>query len=403
MNVFVARQPILDQRGHLFAYELLFRESMDNFFKFQDGDLATSSVTSSSFFLMDINQITMGKPAFINFTSNLLKQGMATLLPRDSVVIEILENVDPDLEIIAACKELKELGYKLALDDFVFRKEYRPLIELADIIKVDFQCTDIVERLALIQSLNKPKVRFLAEKVETFEEFEEAKSIGYSLFQGYYFSRPCVVQGKDIPASKINYLKLLQEISRPDIEIEALEHIIKRDISLTYKLLKFINSSAFGFKSKISSIRQVLTLLGQREFKKWVSVVVLGSISEGKPDALAVQSYVRATFAELLAPKAGLGAQASSIFLMGLFSLIDACLDRPLPDILKELPIEDSIKNALLGYPNIYRDLLELITDYEQGNWKQVSRHALKLRIDEECIPPYYVKALEGANSFMTN
>lgn len=403
MNVFVARQPILDQRGHLFAYELLFRESMDNFFRSQDGDLATSSVISSSFFLMDINQITMGKPAFINFTSNLLKQGMATLLPRDSVVIEILEDVAPDLEIIAACKELKELGYKLALDDFVFREEYRPLIELADIIKIDFQCTDIAERLAIIQRLNKPKVSFLAEKVETLEEFEKAKSIGYGLFQGYYFSRPSIVQGKDIPASKVNYLNLLQEISRPDLEIEALEHIIKRDISLTYKLLKFINSSVFGFKSKISSIRQALTLLGPREFKKWVSVVVLGSISEGKPDALAVQSYVRATFAELLAPKARLGAQASNLFMMGLFSLIDACLDRPLPEILKELPIEDSVKSALLGYPNIYRDLLELIIDYEQGNWKQVSRHALKLHLEEECIPPCYVKALEGANSFLNN
>jgi EAL and modified HD-GYP domain-containing signal transduction protein len=266
---------------------------------------------------------------------------------------------------------------------------------------VDFQSTDVAERLAIIQRLTKYKVKFLAEKVETLEEFEGAKDIGYGLFQGYYFSRPNVVKGKSISTSKVNYLKLLQEINKPDIQIAAIDQIIKRDVSLTYKLMKFINSSAFGFKSKISSIRQALTLLGLREFKKWVSVVVLGSISEGKPDALVIQSYVRAILAEDLAPKVGLGDKSSNLFLMGLFSLIDACLDRPLPEILKELPIEDEIKRALLGYPNIYRDLLYLIINYEEGNWELVSQYSLNLKINEECIPQYYLKALEAANGLL--
>lgn len=401
MDVFVARQPILDPLGHIIAYELLFRESMDNYFRNTDGDLATSSVISSSFFLMDINKLTMGKPAFINFTAKLLKEDMVTLLPKHQVVIEILENVEPDPEILVACKQLKANGYQLALDDFVFRPEYRSLIELADIIKVDFQATTGLELKALIQRLKGLKIRFLAEKVETLNEYEKAKEYGYGLFQGFFFSRPNIVQGKDISSNKLNYLRLLQQVNSPHIEIDELDKIIKADISLTYKLLKFINSSAFGFKAQISSIKQALVLLGLNEVKKWASVIVMGNITHGKPDALAIQSYVRASFAEKLAPKVGLAGMGSNAFLLGLFSLIDACLDRPLPEILEELPIEVAVKNALLGQPNGYLYLLDLIIAYEKGDWPVVNRLINKFSIEEECVPQYYLKALQEANEFI--
>lgn len=398
MDVFVARQPILDSQGHIHAYELLFRESMDNYFKSGDGDLATSSLISSSFFLMDFNKLTMGKPAFINFTANLLREGMATLLPKNQVVIEILEDVDPDPEVVAACKSLKEKGYQIALDDFVFRPDYRALIELADIIKVDFRATQSYELQALIKRLNELNIRFLAEKVETLEEYEKAKDFGYGLFQGYFFSKPNIVQGKDISSNKLNYLRLLQQVNSQDVDIDKLEKVIRADISLTYKLLKFINSSAFGLNSQISSIKQALTLLGPKEVKKWASVIVMGKITDGKPDALAIQSYVRASFAEKLSAKVGLGSMDSNAFLLGLFSLIDACLDRPLAEILQELPIEVPVKNALLGQPNGYRYLLELIIAYEQGNWSVVNRLLNKFSIKEECVPQYYLQALQEAH-----
>ncbi|MGE4273506.1 MAG: EAL and HDOD domain-containing protein [Desulfitobacterium sp.] len=398
MDVFVARQPILNPQGKVFAYELLFREGMDNYFKNANGDLATSSVISSSFFLMDINRLTMGKPAFINFTANLLKEGMATLLPKNQVVIEILETVDPDPEIIAACKHLKAQGYQLALDDFIFRPDYRSLIELANIIKVDFQATERMELQALIRRLRELNIQFLAEKVETLEEYEVARTIGYGLFQGYFFSKPSIVQSKDISSSKMNYLRLLQRVHSPFLEVEELERIIKGDVSLTYKLLKFINSSAFGFQSKISSIKQALVLLGPKEVKKWASIIVMGNITDGKPDALAIQSYVRASFSEKLASTVGLIGQGSNAFLLGLFSLIDACLDRPLPEILKDLPIEESVKNALLGRPSRFRNLLDFIIAYEQGNWPVVNRFISEFKIDEEFVPQYYLKALQEAS-----
>ncbi len=398
MDVFVARQPILDSQGQIYAYELLFRESMDNSFKKSDGDLATSSLISSSFFLMDFNKLTMGKPAFINFTANLLKKGMATLLPKEQVVIEVLEDVEPDLEIIEACKVLRDQGYQIALDDFVFRPDYFPLIELADIIKVDLQANRGYEQQAIVKRLGEQKIVFLAEKVETIQEYEKAKEFGYSLFQGYFFSRPNIVQSKEISSSKLNYLRLLQQVNSNDIEIEELEKIIKSDISLTYKLLRLINSSAVGLKNQISSVRQALVLLGLSEIKKWASVIVMGSLTDEKPDALAIQSYVRASFAEKLAPNVGLVGMGSNAYLMGLLSLIDACLDRPLPEILEELPIESSVKNALLGQPNGYRYLLDLVIAYEQGDWPVVNRLIKKFNIQEERAPKYYLQALQEAH-----
>ena len=401
MDVFVARQPILNSHGNIHAYELLFRESMENYFPNKHGDVATSSLIANSFFLMDFNKLTMGKPAFINFTANLLKADMATLLPKDMVVIEILEDVEPEPEIVAACKNLKEKGYQIALDDFVFRPDYHSLVELADIIKVDLRAAASKDLKNFSKHYKKNNICFLAEKVETMDEYEEAKKLGYGLFQGYFFSKPNIVQGKQFSSNKLNHLRLLQQVVSFETDLEEIEKIIKSDVSLTYKLLKFINSSAFGFKSQITSIKQALILLGLNEIKKWACVIVMGSISEDKPDALTIQSYVRARFAEKLAPKMGLHGKGASVFLLGLLSLIDACLDRPLEEILQELPIDVQVKNALLGQPNGYRYVLDLIIAYEQGNWPVVNRLMRKFNIEEECVPRFYSQALQEANELI--
>lgn len=401
MNVFVARQPIFDRRGKLFAYELLFREGINNYFNSVDGDQATGRLISNSFFAMGLEQITGGKKAYVNFTSNLLKKDLATLLPRDSVVIEILESVEPDIEIIEACKRLKKSGYILALDDFVLTPAILPLIKYADIIKVDFLATGPAERKNLIQQFG-GEVKFLAEKVETIEDYQQALNLGYQYFQGYYFSKPVIIQGKDIPLSKMNSLRLLKEVHRQGFNVDHLEQIIKRDVSLSYKLLKFINSSAFGFKSKISSIRQALTLLGPQELKKWVSLMILGHIGEEKPHELIVQSYVRATFAEAIAQEISLGSKASDAFLMGLFSLIDAVLDWPLEKVCMELPFSEDIKQALQGKQNLYGDILDLIVCYEKGGWVDLSILAKKLNLTQAKIPFLYIQSLEKANRFLS-
>lgn len=369
MNVFVARQPILDRGGRLFGYELLFREGIDNYFNSIDGDQATGRLISSSFYATGIKQITGGKKAFINFTSNLIKNDIATLLPKESIVIEILETVNPDAEIIEACKRLKKAGYVLALDDFVLTPSIIPLLQYVDIIKVDFLATRPEHRRILVEQLS-GKIKFLAEKVETLENYEEAFKLGYQYFQGYYFSKPVIIESKNILPSRMNSLRLLRQVYRRGFDVEYLEQILKRDVSLSFQLFKFINSSFFGFKSKISSIRQALALIGPIELRKWVSLMIIGNISEGKPQELIVQTYIRATFSEAIAQEIGMGEKSSEAFLMGLFSLIDAVLDQPLQEICNELPLSDDIIQALQGTPNRYETILELSICYEKGDWQ---------------------------------
>jgi len=396
----VARQPIFNRKEKIFAYELLFRKGDDNFCNSVDGDRETADVISNSFLTIGIDILTGGKRGFINFTANLLKNEIAYSLPKEYLAIEILEDVEPDQEIILACTQLKEAGYLLVLDDFVFEPKFWPLIDLVDIIKVDFLATDVQERRNIVQRVGSRKIKFLAEKVETREDYAEALEIGYCYFQGYYFCKPVVISGKSIPIFKLNYLRLMKEINNPEVDFEKINTFIKGDVSLSYSLLKFINSSVFGFKTKIDSIKHALVLLGLSEVRKWASIIVLQNIGEDKPDELIVNSVVRATFAEALARKTVFKEQASNIFLMGMFSLIDAFLDRPLADVLSELPLTNEIKRALFGENNQIRVFLDLILAYEKADWVNFSVYAHKLNIDESEVPNLYLQALIAANQF---
>ncbi|MFZ3132087.1 MAG: HDOD domain-containing protein [Desulfosporosinus sp.] len=400
MDTFVARQPILDRKERIFAYELLFRQENQNRYYSVDGDSATGDVISNSFITIGMDTLTGGKRGFINFTANLLRNKIAYSLPKEYLAIEILENVEPDQDIILTCKQLKEAGYLIVLDDFVFEAKFWPLIDLADIIKVDFLSTDVHERRNIMQRVGSRKIKFLAEKVETRDVFEQAVQMGYYYFQGYYFCKPIIISGKSIPLFKLNRLRLMEEINNPEVDLNKVTDLIKGDVSLTYNLLKFINSSVFGFKTKINSIKQAVVLLGLSEVRKWASIIVLQNIGEGKPHELIVNCVVRACFGEALARKTAFKGQASDIFLMGMFSLIDAFLDRPLADVLAELPLATEIKRALLGEDNQISAFLNLILAYEKADWVNFSVLAQKVNIDESEVPTLYLQALTSANQF---
>jgi len=402
MEIFVARQPIFDSKEKIFAYELLFRQGNHNFYNSLDGDQATVDVISNSFLTIGMDTLTGGKRGFINFTANLLKNKIAYSLPKELLGIEILENVEPDQDIILACKKLKEAGYLLVLDDFVFEPKFWPLIDLADIIKVDFLSTDAHERKSILQRVGSRKIKFLAEKVETRDDFVQALQLGYCYFQGYYFCKPIIISGKSIPLFKLNYLRLMEELNNPQVDFEKINALIKGDVSLSYNLLKFINSSVFGLKTKINSIKQALVLLGLSEVRKWASIIVLQTLGEDKPDELVVNSVVRATFGEAIARKTVFKEHAPNIFLMGMFSLIDAFLDRSLADILAELPLTNETKRALLGEDNQIRAFLDLILAYEKADWINFSVYAQKVHIDESEVPALYLQALTSANQFMS-
>lgn len=399
MEFFVARQPIFDKKQNVYAYELLYRVSTENnYYESDDGDRATSEVVANSFLLIGIEALTGGKRAFINFTQNLLKNEVPAILPQKLIAVEILEDVESSEEIISCCKKLKKMGYMLVLDDFVCNKSCEPFLDVVDIVKVDFLNTPFDKREKIVKRCSKLNVKLLAEKVETREDFEHALKLGYSLFQGYFFSKPVILSGRDLPAYKLNYLHVLKEVSAIKPDLDKIENFIRQDVSLSYKLLKYINSAAYGFVNRIKSIRHALTLLGISEIKKWISLVTLTAIAEDKPGELVKLSVARARFCELLAPKSHMDDMASEMFLMGLFSAIDALIDKPLAEIIDDLPIWTDIKEALLGKQGRCRDLLDLIISYEKGDWDCFIELAEKMNLDMAEIPDIFLQAIKWAD-----
>lgn len=395
MDVFLARQPILDRFNKLFAYELLFRDSEKNMYQGKDGDKATIDVIKNTFTNIGIDKVTGDKKAFINFTENILKSDIFAVLPPKSVIIEILEDIEPTEEIVELCKRLKGLGYIIALDDFVYSDKYRELLEVIDIIKVDFKITKGYERREVIKRVNSARIKFLAEKVETIEDFNEAVSCGYEYFQGYYFSKPLMISGKKIAENKAIYIQILQEINNEKFSIESMENLIKRDVSLSFKLLKLINSANYCFVSEIKSLRQALALLGEKEIKKWLYLIVFQTIGNNKPEIIIIDSLTRARFAEIIAKKNRMDVNPFNAYLTGILSMIDLLLDSPLDQILEEILIPAEVKEGLNGTNNNgYRRLLDLIIEYEKGEWDQVSKISKELKLDEKGLPEAYYEAI---------
>lgn len=401
MDVFVARQPIFDRWLEVAAYELFFRYGGKDFYDHLDGDQASSRVITDSLFIIGLKKLTGGKRAFINFTKNLLLDEVATILPPELIAVEVLETVEPDEEIVAACDKLKQLGYMLVLDDFALKIKFNPLIEMADIIKVDFIDTDQEERKSLVDWFATKKLKFLAEKVESRGTYDEALNFGYTYFQGYFFSKPVVLSGRDLPSYKVNYIKMIHEINRPDPDIDRIEQVFKADVSLSYKLLRCINSAAFGLRSKVTSIKHALILMGLRELKKWVSLVVLLGLGEDKPQELLTLSIVRARFCELLAPLMGFKDRAPDLFMLGMFSLIDAFVDRSLSDILDEMPLSDEIKYALIGKGSTYSKVYDLVIAYEKGDWDHFSQLVADQKINEAELPKLYTESVEWSHNVL--
>jgi EAL and modified HD-GYP domain-containing signal transduction protein len=400
-DIFVARQPIFDTQQKIFGYELLFRSGLENFFdQSLDVDFASSKTLLDTLLVFGIDELTQGKKMFLNFTRKVLLSEVALALPKDQLVIELLETVEPDPEVVDVCGKFKEKGYILALDDFQYSPAFEPLMKIADIIKVDFLLTKGEERREVMEKFPVKGVEFLAEKIETNEEYKESIDMGYSYFQGFFFSKPVILSGKDVPSYKLNLLQVLQELNQPFMDVKKIESILVRDVSMSYKLLRFINSAAFGIPSEIRSIRHALNLLGLMELKKWMSLIVLSQIGSDTPEELTINSIVRAKFCELIADLIGMKSRRDDFFLMGLFSYIDTFLNRPMSEILAELPIAADVKDALLGTQGHMRRVLDLIIMYEQGKWEAVAEGTAALKLDNSKILPNYLTAIKWANDF---
>ena len=403
-EAFIGRQAILDQQKNVYAYEILFRSGLKNAFDPNlDGNVATQSVMVNAMLDFGMNKLVSDKRAFINFTEQNLLTRAPKLLPSETVVVEILENVQPTPEILEAVKELKEAGYKIALDDFVLLPGYEPLIEMADIIKVDFRITESPEERKKMREILPKHVRLLAEKIETDEEFQQALAYGYVLFQGYFFCKPTILQQKRLTSNALSKMRLLREINRQNVDFSAITGVISSDTNLVHKLLTYINSAGVGLANHVSNLKQATVLLGASGVRRWVTLVSLQTFSEDKPPELFTLSLMRAKFCELIAAKLKRsGLTADTGFLLGMFSLLDVLLNLPMEEVLKEVNLSDELTDALLGKDNDLRRLLDLVIAYEKGDWDTVIAYCEQENLSPEFLQPTYDNVLEWYNALQS-
>ena len=406
MVLLFARQPIFDARSKLYGYELLYREPESNAYNCKNGDAATSNVMAAGFLSMGVSEISGDKKAFINFTKNMLLHGVATLFPREQIIVEILENVEPSAEIIAACRSLKAQGYTIALDDFVFRPGYEALIEIADIIKVDFVLTRAEnDRKKIVRLLRNRKIEFLAEKIESHYDFQMALKAGYGLFQGYYFSKPIITSPKGIPPAKMNHISLIKLLERKEPRFEDITEIIEKDVAFSYEILRIANTTHYYRGNRVVSIRQAAIRMGLNELKKWAFITVLRRIGGDSQDAIVSLCVQRAKTLEILCQKIGEEERKMEFFTLGILSMIDVLTGSPMELLLPELPLSAEAKQLLSGNFDESRMSIcyRLMLAYEKGEWTRIFNYTDRYGINVEAVAEAYFEAVIWANSFGLN
>lgn len=408
MDIFVARQPIFAKDEHIFAYELLYRNGQDNSFPTIAGDEATLDVLAHSFLTIGINELAGEKLCFINFTENLLVKEVFSKFPTDRIVVEILEDIPITVDLLQKLREIKSLGFLIALDDFVLQENvslYDELFSIVDFIKVDFLLSSLSERQAIerIVKTNYPNIVLLAEKVETREQFFQAKVAGYELFQGYFFAKPEVIKGSEIPTNLAQYFRIINLLRSNSVSVEEISDEIERDVSLSFKVLKMINSPAVRTKSKVRSIKQGVLMLGLEELSHWLHVLLLRESKKnhsGDGMALIEASLFRAKLCELLARRKFL-QNASEFFLVGMFSLIDTLLHRPMIQLLQDLPLSDEVGETLSGNKTAMSPFLELAIACDEVRWDDMIVGAATLGIDHSTLNALYLEARRFATEII--
>lgn len=387
----VGRQPIFDGLQRTFGYELLFRMPSDELRSSgaPDGTSSTAQVVLNTFVEIGLDSVVGDKLAFVNATRAFICDGLAAQLPPDRVVIEVLEDVPPDEEVLSSLARLRAAGYTLALDDFVYAPSFEPLIDLAQIIKVDLSRLPPGDLERYPKLLARPGIRLLAERVETHAEFEHCKSLGFELFQGFFLAKPSIVQGSRRTSNQVTALRLLALLDDPNASLDEIETALSMDPTLSYRLLRVINSAAFSLRNRVDSLRQALIMLGLRRVQGWVTLMVLAGLSK-KPPALLETALTRARMCEQvgsrLQPNRG-----PSFFTVGLFSTLDAMLDTPLDQLVGELPLSPEVVGALLRREGVMGAVLTSVLAYERCEWDHVALRG----IDADALRQAYLDTLQ--------
>jgi c-di-GMP-related signal transduction protein len=394
---FIARQPILDLEMRVFAYELLFRGGPKNAFLPLADASSSSNVIADSISLSDLQMLTGDALAFVNVDQMALRLGAGRLLPPDRMVVEILETVRPTEEIVAICRALRADGYQIALDDFLDEPEMAPLVELAQFLKVDFQQSDSSARARVAMKYRDRNISLLAEKVETRKEMEEARRLGFKYFQGYFFCKPSMMEMPESSVNNLIQVQLLKAATAPDLNSETVELSLRRDSSLLYRLLRYLNSPRDGLRFEVSNISQAVALLGADEFRRWTCIFAISSMGNGKSPELVRTAITRAYFCEEITGSAGLEGKQLTLFLMGLLSVSDALLDRPLKEVLDSISVSDELGIALNSGANRLGDVFQTLLALERADWPKLASCVERLDCSEEKVAEAYQLAIQKA------
>ncbi|MDQ6974527.1 MAG: HDOD domain-containing protein [Mariprofundaceae bacterium] len=373
-QIYIGRQAVFDRNYQVTSYELLFRNA-DGTMDAED-DHMTSKVLVGALMDIGLDKISGHKRVHINASESFLESGVIESLPSDQVGIEILEHVPVTDTTINMCRELKKKGYHIMLDDVVYAPRLDPLIEMADVVKIDLPY--VKDLTAQVRALRRFKVKLLAEKVETYEDYERCKDLGFDYFQGYFFCKPEIIEGQTMPESKISVLRALQKVMTATV-VNDIQDVVKQDVSLSYRLLKYINSAAFGMRREIESIEQALVLLGLNNARRWLALLSLSALGDGKPLELMRTALYRGYLLESIATHLQ-EDETGDDFLLGMFSVLDALLDQPMAQAIEGMALPHEVREALLNDDAVMSYKLKILYALERGNWDDVLAFSTQYR-----------------------
>jgi EAL and modified HD-GYP domain-containing signal transduction protein len=403
MSAYVARQPILNINEETIGFELLFRDSPNNSFPHIDPNEATSNLITQNQLTIGLEEICQNKLAFINFHELSLLNKIPTFLNKDTTVVEILEDVTISPEIIAVCKELYEQGYKLALDDHDFDERWAPLYPYTHIIKVDISQLNTVQITNFSRQIKAdyPNIILLGERVETEYQLQMLKELDFTLFQGFYYAQPEMVEQTGLSTDKLKLLKLISLMTTPEVTFDQVTNIIDKEASISFALLRYISCSAFAVGKDVTTVKHALTYLGFTEIKKFVALISLANLSSHSNPELHNMAILRSKFCELLEELSNEKGPTPRAYLTGLLSLISPILNIPIENIVPKLPIDNTMKDALLQRKGVLGGYLIICEAYETGDWDIIVNTAHKIGLDKDDIGEAYHEALIWQNTYL--
>jgi EAL and modified HD-GYP domain-containing signal transduction protein len=398
MEICFIRQPIVDREQNVFGYELLFRDGSDDVLGRIDPGTQPQQLAARKSHISGLQTVCEGRKCVVPVSTQQILQEDYTSLPAASTVLELTESDKLDTTLATACETARKAGYSIALKDFVIEPRQQPLLDCIDLLKVDFTSVTNEHHRRIVECSQTHRFETLAENIQTPDDFQHAVDLGYRFFQGSFYCQPNLNESKQLATSAMQFLRLLQAVNQPELQIDQIDALIRQDVTLSVKLLKYLNSSIFSLRSKVGSIRQAVALMGHRPLRNWVSLITVGELSAHKPRVLMNMSLIRAKFCEAIGTQALPPELASSCFLMGILSLLDAILDQPMPLLLEQLSLTTEITAALQNGASPLRQILELVKALEDGDWRWINGLNHQLGLQEETIFREYRNAVVWAS-----